>query len=578
MVSATRAAALLVAVAVAALSFVAIAREAPKPQPAESPKADAKPAATATDAPKAESPPAEAAKADAPAPKAVEKPKAKPGAKLSAEELGARPYKIRVWVAVDPKARLDEKGLDGLLSSWYALTQRFVGPPWEIDVAEGPGPLLGGDIDAVQPDAVVKPAQEVDKGWLIAIGPDGKDGYILAGREFDATSLRLSPTIRHHAPHPADAPRVLLNLTLELFSPVADIGEQVGGGVKINVQGASLPTGDPIGRVVAKGSSFRIVRISYASDGSIARSKDGRPAIKDVPHAFLRIEEMDGPVARCAIVSGLKSPLTRQARSSRVIALGIKPANNPTRFRFVVPPEGKRDPADRTEPTPPKPAAGYVLTVRNLPDGSPREVGITDREGRIVLPAGFSDRLISLRLLAGSNEPLVEIPVMPGETAGEQVVPVQPKPEAVALESAVDAIRDELIDLVGIRARLIARIKSRTEAANWEDARTLIAQFHKLPTRKDFEERIGKMRQKAAADQRELKLRRPILTKTAQAQLADAEGLFDHFFEVDVIGPLEETVKTQGGTGAPAPKPAAAVAPAPPPPPPPAPVPAAKAP
>lgn len=571
------AAALLVAAAVALAAT--LRTEAREP---------AKPAPEASKAPAPSSPPAPPAPAPAAVPKATPTSKAKADPKLSAEEFGARPYKIRAWVAIDPRARIDARGREALVSSWLAMARRFVGPPWEIEVAEGPGPLLGGEVDGVQADAVEAAAKGVDKAWLLAIGPDGKDGYVLAGREFDVATLRLNPTLRHLAPHPADAPRVMLKLALGLFSPVAEIGEQVGGGVKIIVQGAGLQTGDSIGRVVAKDSTFRVVRVSYAPDGTIARRKDGTPIIKDVPHAFLRVEAMDGPVARCGIVSGVKNPLTKAARSSRVIALGIKPANNPTRFHFVVPPEKKRDPADKSEPAPPKPAAGYVLTVRNIPDGSPREVGITDREGRVVLPAGFSDRLVVVRLLAGSSEPLVEFPVMPGETAGEQTVPISPKPEAVALESALSALRDELIDLVGVRARMLSRIDARVKAANWDEAKTLIAQFHKLPARKDFEERIAKMRQKAVDDQRELKLKRPILTKTAQAQLADAEGLLDHFLKEDQILALEETVKSQGATGAPPPKPAIpgpavpapgampptatapAVVPPPPPPPPPA--------
>ena len=62
------------------------------------------------------------------------------------------------------------------------------------------------------------------------------------------------------------------------------------------------------------------------------------------------------------------------------------------------------------------PAAGYTLTARLVPDGQPRELGMTDRAGRIVLKPGFASGLVILRLLAGNVEPIVELPIMPGES------------------------------------------------------------------------------------------------------------------------------------------------------------------
>src|SRR5256885_13140599 len=59
-----------------------------------------------------------------------------------------------------------------------------------------------------------------------------------------------------------------------------------------------------------------------------------------------------GPLARCAIVSALRDPLTRRfVRANTLVALGVKPGSGPTRLRFVT----------RTDETP---AAGYVLTMR----------------------------------------------------------------------------------------------------------------------------------------------------------------------------------------------------------------------
>ena len=66
----------------------------------------------------------------------------------------------------------------------------------DLEIADGPGPLLGGDIDGLKAESVAQAIVGVDKGWVFWIGPDGNDGYTLAGREFDATTLRLNPTLR----------------------------------------------------------------------------------------------------------------------------------------------------------------------------------------------------------------------------------------------------------------------------------------------------------------------------------------------------------------------------------------------
>ena len=140
------------------------------------------------------------------------------------------------------------------------------------------------------------------------------------------------------------------------------------------------------------------------------------------------------------------------------MALGLKAGKTPTHLRFV----SKSDKV---------PAAGYVLTARTLPDGVPREVGMTDREGRIIIPSGFADNLVILRLLAGNVEPMVEFPAMPGEFTGERTVPIDPRPQTVAFETQLDSIRDAVIDLVAIRARLEARLKARLDGEDWGGSR-----------------------------------------------------------------------------------------------------------
>ncbi len=348
---------------------------------------------------------------------------------------------------------------------------------------------------------------------MIRIGRDGP-GLELSGREFDAMTRRLGPVRRRAATVASDLPRGLLLFAIDLFSPTAQVGEQSGGGVALTVRGASLEAGSPIGRVVAPGAVFEPFRI-------VAPPGGGPQRVLAIPFTFLPVEAVSGPQARAAIVSALRDPLTERvaARHSHV-ALGVKPGTNPTSLRFV----GRDDKA---------PAAGYAVTARSWPNGPPRDMGTTDREGRIVLEPGFADGLVIVRLLAGNSEPMVELPMMPGASDRERVIPFEPRPQAVALEAQLDSLRDEVLDLVAIRARLEARLKARAEGEDWPAVEATLKEFTSLPPRQAYADRLARLKDDAA--QQQARARTPILTKTAQAQVTELQALIDRYLDDEVV-------------------------------------------
>ena len=277
----------------------------------------------------------------------------------------------------------------------------------------------------------------------------------------------------------------------------------------MTVQGASIAPASPIGAVVAKGTVFQPLRL--------VSLKDGKVQVLKIPFTYLQVESVEGPVARCAIITGLRDPLTkRMSRPNSLAALGFKPGNSPLKLRFVTRP-------DQT------PAAGYTLTARLVPDGQPRELGTTDRAGRIVLKPGFADGLVILRLLAGNVEPMVELPMMPGESADERAIPFDPKPHTVALEAQLDSLRDEVVDLVALRARLEARMKARLEGEDWAGLEEALKEFSELTPRDQFAQRLTKLKDDAAHQQAELKT--AVLTKTAQAQISELQAMIDRYLD-----------------------------------------------
>ncbi|HZW31942.1 MAG TPA: hypothetical protein VFF52_14625, partial [Isosphaeraceae bacterium] len=419
-----------------------------------------------------------------PSPSSTAAPEPSPGSSTAAEPLERQPYRIVLHFASQPSARLDAARRGDLLRDWLIMVRRFIGAPWVVSIAPPSSPIATLDLDSLNP-AVFANVTAFDKVWVVhAECPDAGSGLVFSGREYDTTTRRLGPLQQRAVEVLADAPRALLEFALDLFSPTAVITGQEGGRALLTVRAASLEPASPAGRVVTKGTIFQPLRLVSLEQGVVVRN---------IRWTYLLVESVEGAVARCAIISAYYDPLTQRVTVPNTLAgVGIKPGKSPVRLRFVTNPDQL-------------PAAGYRLTVRPVPDGLPRELGLTDRAGRIVLPPGFASGLVILRLLAGNIEPMVERPVMPGESEEERVIPFDPKPMTVALEAQVDSLRDEVLDLVAIRARLEARMKARLEGNDWPGLEATIQEAAKLPPKDQFAQRLAALKDQAARQQAESK-------------------------------------------------------------------------
>lgn len=450
---------------------------------------------------------------------------APPSAASAAEPIDRQPYRIRVVFLDEPDARLDSRARSALLDDWQTLVRRFVGGPWKVEILspELSGELdLGRDLETLSADGFDKLAEGFDKVWIIrATGPG--PGLNLLGREYDAATRRLGPLQKREAPVARDASRALFLFTLELFSPFAVIGERFAKDVSLTVRAASIPPASPIGRVVTAGSIFQPLRI--------VPRKNAAPLAREITSTFLRVEAAEGAGARCSYVSLYSNPLTDRVvqKNTTLVALGLKPGKSTTRLRFLTLP-------DRA------PAAGYVLTVRSLPDGLTRDIATTDRGGRVALPPGFADGLVMLRLIAGNEEPMLEFPLMPGTDTAERTLPAfDPKPLTVALEARLDSIRDTIVDLVATRARLEARLKARLEGEDWAGMDDTLKEFRDLPPRDRLADQVTTLKDEATRQQAESK--RPVLTKTAQARLSDVQNLIERYLDDEAFTAYSDALK-----------------------------------
>ncbi len=247
-------------------------------------------------------------------------------------------------LALDPSARIDEARRSALLKQWLALVHRFVGPPWIVTIASPPSPLASGNLEALEASSFATFDPSFDKIWLVRISDGGSSaGLVFTGREYDTATRWLGPLQEHKAFVLADAPRALLQFALELFNPTALITGQEGGRALLMVRGASITPASALGNVVAKGSVFLPLRLVSKVDNSIV--------IRRILFTYLQVEEVQGPVARCAIVTALRDPLTqRVSRPNTLAAIGIKPGTSPIRYRFSCVPTSRPPPATRSSP------------------------------------------------------------------------------------------------------------------------------------------------------------------------------------------------------------------------------------
>jgi hypothetical protein len=453
----------------------------------------------------------------APRATATESPSADSG---PVEPMERQPYRIVLHFGCHPSSRIDDARRADWLRDWQVLVRRFVGAPWSIAIAPASSPLLDLDLEDPDPSAFAS-VGAFDKVWIVhADRAEPGMGLALTGREYDVATRRLGPLQRRKVQTSGDAPRTLLEFALDLFSPTAVIAGQSGGDALLTVRGAMIEPSSPIGQVVSKGTVFQPLRL-------ISTKKDG-VVVRTIALTYLMVESVDGPTARCRITSAFRDPLTqRVAQANTLAAVGIKPGKSPLRLRFVTLPDKL-------------PAAGYKLTARTVPDGQPRELGMTDRGGRIVLQPGFADGLVILRLLAGNIEPVRELPIMPGESSEERVIPFTPLPLTVRLEAQIDSLRDEVVDLVALRARLEARMEARLKGEDWTGLEEAIKEFGRLAPREAFSKKLTQLKDDAVREQTEGK--KAILTKTAQAQITDLQATIDRYLDDESIKAYLEAI------------------------------------
>ena len=469
--------------------------------------------------------------------------------------INLRPYRIRAWVAFDPALRFGLAQRRRLLDDWMSQIDRFIGSPWQVVVDPEPGPLAGyDDLETLDPALLVPPADHVtlkpdpkakvapanaeaegppppwsqaaawatgdsaqgqnrfDKIWVMRASPVGS-GLGVEARELDLATGRFGPVFRRSRLQMPDAARALMDASVAIFAPFAQVKRQRGGSALLTIQAAGITPASPLGRFVTRGTPFQPFRVFLNPDKSIKQ-------IQEIPYSYLNVEQVDFTGATARSVSAFVDPLTGRSRTRLIfVGLGVKANDQPTSVQFVDRQSGQ-------------PLAGYKLQALDIQRGITQPVGQSRRDGTVPISPRLFPGLWRFQLVAGEVEPLAEFVLIPGETQMVRTLKVDPKLDAMEIHARLNRMTDRIVDLVAQRNRLKAIMDLRLAEDRYDETQTLLEELAQLTPPKTFRDELAQLKTESIARQGEENKkppiqRRTILTRMVQKRFTDVQGLIE---------------------------------------------------
>jgi len=491
--------------------------------------------------------------------------------------INLRPYRIRAWISFDPALRFGLAQRRRLLDDWMSQIDRFIGSPWQVVVDPDPGPLAGyDDLATLDPARLVwfahpaSPESDVaakaasadgpppvepqptpplwsqaavwaladsaqrhdrfDKIWVMRAAPLGA-GLGIEARELDLATGRFGPVFRRSCLQMPDAARALMNASVAIFAPFAQVKRQRGGSALLTIQAAGITPASPLGRFVTRGTPFQPFRVFLNPDKSIKQ-------IQEIPYSYLNVEQVDFTGATAKSVSAFVDPLSGRSRTRlSFVGLGVKANDQPTPIQFVDRQSGQ-------------PLAGYKLQALDIQRGITQPVGQSRRDGIVPISPRLFPGLWRFQLVAGEVEPLAEFVLIPGETQNLRTLKVDPKLEAMEVHARLNRMTDRIVDLVAQRNRLKTLMDLRLAEDRYDETQALLEELAQLPSPKTFRDELAQLKAECLERQNQENKkpptqRRTILTRMVQKRFIDVQGLIDSHLSDAPFEELAEQLQDQ---------------------------------
>jgi hypothetical protein len=361
--------------------------------------------------------------------------------------------------------------------------------------------------------------------WLGVVATTG--GYDLSCREFDVATRRWGPALRV-----AVAQRLMLSdacfrALTDLFSPLARIETTADDArVRLQLKGGKLPPPPGAARLAAPGDAFLPL---------LRRARRGRETSDDglavIPWTILlAAEQVDGDLV-ADVETALRRPFAVRRRGNvEQLAIGLPQAASPAKVHFFA----------RSRPD--EPLVGYEVFRVPFGGGAPDLVGVTDRDGMIAVPP--SARRATTLLLRSDAQVLAKL-VVAGGVADVIDAPIADDAVRLAAQAEVQAVREELVDLVARRAIMIARAKALLKKKKVGEARQLVSALNELPTPSTFTSRINSARDRLPTSDD------PRVRQTVDGLFDSTRELLARFLDLRTVANLQAEVNEAARAGAP---------------------------
>jgi hypothetical protein len=435
-------------------------------------------------------------------------------------------YQVRVFVALAPEAPLTPRLEASLLADLAARIEAVVGPPWNV-IVEAPPPALRRDmlhgLDTLQADKIPMPTPEPDKILFVTVTVV-PGGLKVTARDFDAHAHILSCPVTRQVWQIGSLCDASMDALLTAFAPLARIEridhEGKDGIAILRVKAAGLPVRDPNLKILQPGDVFRPL-VRYNNRNSKFQS------VIQAKWSLCVVEKITPEEVRSRVYTGMRSEMPTKGRGrNESLALRVRSPGGSTQVVF------------QSRVAPNKPLAGCDVYAYPPDKRDQKEavvlIGQTDRRGALIVPP-LPGTLLRVLVVKNGTALLGKLPIVPG-LEPQLTAPIPNDDQRLGAEGFITGLQEELLDLVARQKILIATIKLRAEAKQFDKAAELLDTLRRLDTAQKFHMRL-------VAEQEALATNDPSMQKKIDLLMNDTKQLIDKWLDPQVIDDLDRDLR-----------------------------------
>ncbi len=380
------------------------------------------------------------------------------------------PYRVHVYLAVQDAPQLTEQARQDVQNFVTGRIESLVGASWNATVSPASPELaiamLRG-LPTLATSDLPEDSLSADKVILLCLSTDSS-GYRVAARELDCRTRLWGTTVSRIVGQPALLTSAAVDAVLAAFAPLAEVEDVEGSKAELRLRAAALPLRDPKAIRVGPGTLFRPVIRFNDREGRML--SDRPPQV--VPWTCLLAREAENGAVQCEIFTGLRSPLSARRRGrTEQLAVAVRPPEEST--RLVVHSRVDKD----------RKLFGYDVHAYAPDESSSTLLGRTDLAGSLEIPPG--EHPLRILVIKSGAEFLARLPIIPG-VEPEVLAGIPDDDDRLAVEGYITGLQEEIVDIVALRATLMARIRARLNEEKPEEAKQLVTELRQLRTREDL--------------------------------------------------------------------------------------------